>query len=531
MNENVIFSNGYLKIFIKCNEVYIESFKKGFPFEQLNNFFSSHPEIGVTNYNVLRNAITQAPKKAEKFGELKERFVIDISPDQLTATVILNVQKQEIDISNRDQLIKECTINLEKSGIVSGIKMDVLNNEISCGKQYIIAEGIPPVNGTDSIIKMYDLTEPKPNVSKDGKVDFYELKLIKTVNAGDWLGERIDATEGIPGKTVKGLEINPVPGKNYPLEYDKNSVIEFYDSTSKKTILFSRINGAVNYSNGKISVSNYLEINGDVNLSTGNVKFDGFLTIKGTITDGFSVEATKDIEINGDIGVGNIKGITSTGGSIFIKGGVVSKCKSEIVAARHVFTKFVDNAIIHSGESTHVGYYCINSNITAKEVILDSSSGQIIGGNIKAQYRVLAPVIGSEIEKRTVIEVLGFDRDSLVGEVENMLTQINTLKNNQQKLKQTLSSLESLAQPDPFQQKQYMDTSEMLLKLKDEIKDLEEKRKTAIVYLKTRGEGEITVTKKIYPNCMLTLKNRTINITSATLATSYYIQNSQIKQT
>jgi len=78
---------------------------------------------------------------------------------------------------------------------------------------------------------------------------------------------------------------------------------------NKKVVLYSKIDGAVHYDGNKISVSNHLEIDGDVDFKTGNIIFDGYVTIKGTVTDGFYVEATKDIEINSPLGLGNVKGI------------------------------------------------------------------------------------------------------------------------------------------------------------------------------------------------------------------------------
>jgi len=38
-----------------------------------------------------------------------------------------------------------------------------------------------------------------------------------------------------------------------------------------------------------------------------------------------------------------------------------------------------------------VGLYCINSNITAREIIIDSPKGQISGGNIQCETKVLSP--------------------------------------------------------------------------------------------------------------------------------------------
>jgi len=528
VSESVIYADDYLKIFIMPDGVYIESFKKGFPVDQLSGILSSHPEIGVTSINVIKNSINSAPKQPEKFGVLKDRIVIEIFNNDLAAAVTYNLSKEELEPRNREKLIRETLAKLSEAGVVFGINKELFSGEIICGKQYPIAEGIPPIHGTDSIIKMYEMEEAKPTVHEGGKVDFYDLKLINRVKIGDWLGERIEATEGMPGTSVKGESIKPVKGRNFPLNYDKNSVQEIYYSTN--TVLYSRINGAVNYSNGKVSVSNHLEIDGDVDLSTGNIKFDGYLTIKGTVFDGFSVEATKDIEINGDLGLGNVKEIVSTGGSIYIKGGISSKSRALVMAAKNVFIKFVDNADITCGGMAHIGYYCINSMINANNVILDSSNGQIMGGHIKAKVGISAPIIGTEMEKKTVIEVTGFDRKSMVGLLDSTLQKINTLKNEQQKLKQILAYFEEQGQLNPVQRKEYNSTIEKMFNNKEEIKNLEEERKNISNYLKARGDGEISVSKKIYPNCTLILKDIVIDIPTTIMSPTYYIQDGDIKQ-
>lgn len=528
MEPDVIYSDDYLKIYNMPDGIYIETYKKGFPLDQLNNIFSSHPEIGVTSYNTLRNAINSAPSKPQKFAEQKERIAVELSHDDLAAFVTFNLSKEELDISHREVLSKEILDALNEKGVIFGIKSELFTGDLQSGKQYLAAEGVPAVNGTDSIIKMYDLQDLSPEVREDGKVDFYELKLINRVKVDDWLGERIEATEGTAGKSVKGTLLKPIKGKTDPLLYDKNTVKEIF--SSGKTTLLSRINGAVCYTNGIIGVSNHLEIKGDVDLSTGNIKFDGYLTIKGTVMDGFSIEATKDIEISGDLGLGNVKSISSTCGSIFIKGGIASKGRAEIYAARNVYAKFVDNVAIYSGGATHIGYYCKNSLINAKEVILDSSNGKIIGGHIKAEVKVMAPIIGSEIEKKTVIEVMGFNRQEYVEKLEMLLQRVNELRSEQQSLKVLISGFKENSQMDSYKRKQYSDALERIFFIKEEIRNLEEDRKNITAYLKTRGEGEISVSKKIYPNCTLIINSRSVEISSQTPSTTYFLADGIIKQ-
>ena len=526
MNGNVLYEDEYMRIFAQSSDIFIETFKKGFPVEQLNAIFVKHPEIGITSYTTLRNAINLAPRQPQKFAELKEKIVIEISNDELTAAIVYNLPAEELEIKNREKLIKETEAALKAAGVSSGIKRELFFGEIMPGKTYIIAEGSPPIHGKDCVIRMYELEEAKPSISENGKVDFYNLKLINMVKAGDWLGERIDATDGVPGLSVKGVPIKPVKGRNFPLNYDRNSVQEVYEDG--KTVLYSRINGAANYTDGKISVSNHLMIDGDVDLSTGNIKFDGYLTIKGTVVDGFSVEATRDIEINGDFGLGNVRSIISSNGSIFIKGGIASKSMSEIRAAKNIFVKFADNACITCGGTLHIGYYSINSRLSASDIIIDSSNGKIIGGHVKSEMRVIASIIGSEIEKRTIVEVAGFNRSILSETLENVANKIAGLKSEQQKLKQVLANLEG-KELDQFRRKEQNDAFERLFQIREEIRILEEERKNLMGYMKIKGEGEITAAKRIYPNCTLIIKNNIIEITSITPSITYYIQDGEIK--
>lgn len=529
MGSQIIFSNEYINLFHDSNDVFIETFKRGFSPEELFNVLSSHPEINVTSFAAVRTSMNSAPMPPVKIGVLKERIVVEVSEDALKALVFFNLPKDGLDIKNRQNLVSEIVLKLKEKGIEHGLKVEeLLEGELQNGTQYIVAEGTAPINGTDAVINMYKLEDAKPEVHKDGTVDFYELRLINKVEKGAWLGEKIDATLGIPGKSVLGKEIKALDGKNFNLNYDKSTVRE--EVSPGKITLYSRINGAVNYIDGRITVSNHLDINGDVDFKTGNIKFDGYVTIKGTVADGFSVEATRDIEINGTFGIAHVKGITSKHGSIFIKGGIASRNTVEIKAGKNVFTKFADNANITCGDALSVGFYCINSNVNAKEVIVESPNGHIIGGKVTAQIRISVAYIGSESEKHTEVEITGFDRNIFKEDLDNVFHSISELKIEQHKIKTLLSQIDASSNLSPMQRKTYDDAFERMIAIKTEIKDMEDKRKSITNYLKARGDGEIAVSKKIYPNCILIVKNNVIEIHSATSAGSYFFQDGQLKQ-
>jgi uncharacterized protein (DUF342 family) len=512
MDSNILYIDDYIRIFLSGNSVMAETYKKGFSVDQTAAILAKHPEILLTDINALRNSIVSAPSRPVKFGELKKRIQLDISPDGFTAEVTFNMSPAELAAAPRDRLINEVTALLQINGVVFGIDLSFMTGELVPGHPYTVARGIPVIDGQDAVIRMYELADARPEVGAGGKVDFYEMKLINRVKPGDWLGERIEATKGTPGKTVRGEEISPQPGKTMPLVYDKNTVAEI--PSPHKTTLVSKLVGAVYYTNGMISVSNHLEIDGDAGVATGNIKFDGFVTIKGTVNDGFSVEATKDIEINGPYGLGNVKSLVSTGGSIFIKGGVASRERVEIKAAKNVYVKFADNARIICGETAHIGYYCINSEINAKDVIFDSGNGQVIGGYIKSEIHISVPVCGSELERRTTLEVTGFNRQALVRRLDELFHELSIKKNELQKLKSNGNA------------GQY----DRILILKEEIKMLEDERKQVAAYLKTKGDGEISVTRRIYPNCSIILSGMYAEISADASAHTFYLKDGEIKQ-
>lgn len=522
MGSNVIYNDEFIKIFIVDNDVFIETFKKGFQMQKLAPLLAQHPEIGLTNASSLRNAVSFAPASPQKIGEVKTRIRLEVDSSRLTAAVTLNLHEEDLAVSSKDKLIHEVNALLSQNGIVFGVNTSVLMGELMPGKPYTIAQGVPAVDGNDAVVKMYELMEVRPEIRQDGRVDFYELRLINRVKPGDWLGERIEATDGIPGTTVTGETILPVKGKTATLNYDKNSVSEI--SSSGKTMLVSKMNGAVSYTNGKICVSNHLEINGDVGVSTGNIKFDGFLTIKGTINDGFSVEATKDIEINSEFGLGSAKSIISHDGSIYIKGGISSREPVKITGAKDIYTKFTDNAHITSGRTAHIGYYSLNSSIEAKEVVFDATNGQAIGGHIKAEVRVILPIAGSEMERRTIIEVTGFKRQVYVDRLDEVLHLISNKKVEQQKLKMTSGNKNS-----GQDQTSSGNISDRLYLLKDEIKALEEERKSITGYLKAHGDGEICITKHLFKNCGIILRGIAAEVPPGTIAATFYLKDAEIR--
>lgn len=523
-----LFKNNFFRITKVSDDYFIESFQKGFPIQEFNSILTNNPEIRLTSFTVIRDALLNAPRAPAKFGESKERILIEITNNDMNAYVTLCVEESDYTGSNKYALIKEVVSKLQENGIMFGIKSEALLDKLRIRVPFLIAEGIPPVNGEDSIIRIVELKEPKPEIKDDGKANYYELNLINKVNAGDWLGERTDPTEGTSGKTVKGAIIKPLPGKRFPLFYDPATVKEVYKDGI--TTLYSKVTGAVHFNGDKINVSNYLEIAQDVGFNTGNIDFDGFLTVKGAITDNFSVAAKNDIEILGEFGVGSVKEVISRNGNILIKGGIAGRNKAVIRATKDIYTKFISDATVICDGVLHVGYYCLNSNIIAKQLIIESNKGQIIGGNIKVQQKVVSAFIGNQGEKRTHITVTGFDRKMLKEELEQLQLSIQSARSRLAKAKQLFSIFQNTIDNGSKQYMEYEAAKESYFAAKDEVRLLESNIKTLLTYFKVKGEGEIEILKRIYPNTLLEMGSHIKEIWKEILTTCFFLQDGNMRE-
>lgn len=527
MALSLLYQNDYVEILQDSGTYYVKSKMRGFTLNLFNEILKDYPAIKVTNFMALKNTLNNAPRGPEPFGEQRERVSLRIAEDGLKAYMTLYVNKEELYDSNRIELIKEIFNNLNKAGIVFGVDTKLLAGPLKAGVEYVIAEGFPPINGEDAVIKMYQLSDVKPKVIDEDKVNYYEMSLINHVREGDWLGERKDPTPGFPGKNVKGQPIPPIPGRNLPLLYDRVSVREHYENGV--TYLYSRKNGAVYYKGDTIGVYDYLEIKGDVDFSTGNIDFDGYLSVKGTVEDNFSVVASNDLEILGEYGVGAADKILSTDGNIYIKGGIAGKNKAVVRCKKNLYVKYLSDITVECEGSVYVGFYCMNSNVRAKQLIVESPKGRITGGRIDVDIQASAAEIGNKGETRTIIRVRGFDRNALKLELDETLNIINGYKNTLTKIKQHLQIYGSSYGLTPEQTATYEKLKNQYAELKDTIKEMEFKVRSLNEYLKTPGEGAVIAKSRIYPKVRIEIKNQYEEILKSEPMVTYYYKDNDIK--
>lgn len=522
----------YKDRFVEITEVndsfYVESFQSGMTMEFFNEIIKALPMLKITSFLSVSSVLSRAPHPATLFAERKERIAAEVSTDGLKAYIVLNVSLKELEAQNRRALIEEILSVLSNYQIVYGIKSEVLKTLVPYEK-VLIAEGFPAINGEDAQVRQYMMESPKPQVIDNDRVNHYELNLIHHVNEGDWLGDRKDPTPGIPGKTVSGKNIKPIPGKMLPLLYDRISVREEYKNGI--TTLYARRSGAVLYKGDKITVYDYMEIKGDVDFRTGNVDFDGFLTVKGTVEDNFVVTANRDIEIMGDYGVGAAQKIESRDGNIYIKGGIAGKNKATIRCTRNLYVKYLKDVDVDCDGTVYIGFYSMNANIRAKQVIIESTKGRIIGGNIQADIRVEAAEIGNRAETRTIIKVNGFDRGTLKAQLDFIIEKLENAKTQMVKIKQLMQIYSSSPSLTPEQRTVYTRVLDNYAAIKDTIRDLEMERKDYAKYLKTPGEGAVVIRSRVFPKVRIEIKGAADETALEAMGSTWYYSDNELHTT
>lgn len=529
MFNNVIFSNEHVEIILEEDQIYIKVLQKKYELTIFQEIIKNFPRIKITQFIALKAAITNAIEQLVNIGEYKPIVEISISNDHLKAFANINLTPDDFRQANKNELIEFILLACKKEKIIFGVDLNEISTQMRPIEKFTIAKGLLPTSGVDAKVKLFELEDIKPQIFDDGKVNHYELNLINKVAKGVWVGERIEPTLGIPGKTVLGTLIPAIPGKQVKLIYDHKTITEDLSEDLTKTTLTSKKIGAVVYENGILAICNYLEVDGKVSFETGNIDFDGFVEVKQSIEDNFSVRADNDIQVLGKIGIGGIDTIESRDGNIYIRGGIAGKNKAKIICNGDLYTKFASDCTIECNGSVNIGYYAMNTTIIAKEVILESVNSKIIGGHIEATVRVITGEIGNRTEIPTRITVLGFDRAAYKEEYDKINTIIDNIKDQMVYLNQKLS-IYSPNHLDANQKKIFTELVDAYENFNKKLKMLVEKKKKYISYLHSKGDGEIKVNRCIYPNVNLIIKNHVQYISKqVTLPTSYFVTNNELK--
>ena len=364
--------------------------------------------------NITFNSVKELLSKMNAIG-IDEKAIADTIANKNKDAIVAKVEKQRVDLFIEDNdmkalvavsgsgkyksLVKEDVLQeLTKTGVIFGIDEDAIEKAINNpGNKYIVAIGKKPVDGTDAQIKFKkDVTgeRGKPKEIEGGRVDFKDLDLFLGVNENEVIAEKILATAGEDGSTVKGRLLKAIAGRDKRIKVGKNVIVE-------ENIYTAKIAGHLQVTNDKVEVLPVLQLKSDVDLSTGNIIFPGDINIKGSVQAGFLVKAEGKVVIEGSIQGGSVEGSI-----VEVKHGIQGAPDSYVQAQEMLSAKFIENAVVSSAGNIVVTDSILHSKVSAgKRLSMTGSKAIIAGGRISAGVEIDAKNVGTQMAPPTVLEV------------------------------------------------------------------------------------------------------------------------------
>lgn len=374
---------------------------------------------------------------------LNKKCQISISRDNLTAYLAIMFPDNDEKPYTIDEIIEE----LNNQGIVYGINKDMINNMISSriyDETYIIATGVPAVDEEDGRFEFYFNRDVKkvPKLNEDGSVDYLNMTLFERVVKGQKIVEYIPPTEGKDGVNIFGKPIFHKKGRELPAIRGKGFEIE-------NNIYISKLNGKIEYSLGKIEISELYEVKGDADFaSTGNIIFKGDVYIRGNVYGGIKIVAGKSVIIDG-----HVEDVTIIAGKdILLRNGIQGDNKAYLKAGGEINGKFFEQTDIMAVEDIKASSI-MNCNLDCYgSVYVLGKNASIIGGENWVLQHIGATNIGNPALKFTRISLgISLEKADLMEELvnsieesKNIIKRINEeiLKTNDDE--QKLNELKSL---------------------------------------------------------------------------------------
>ncbi len=420
---------------------------------------------------------------------------------------------------------------LKNNGIIFGIKEDIIRQHEEYpefNSHVLVAEGEKAANGSDAKI-IYNFKIDHSNIvlkEKDGKVDFKDLNIVENVVAGQFLAKKIPHEEGKQGQTVTGKMLPAKSGKDVEIDIGKNVRL----SEDGKTAI-SEINGQVLVVSKKINVEPIYTVAGDVNLHTGNILFLGTVIVKGNVDDGFSVKASGNVEVIGNVGKCEI----DAEGDVVVHQGILGKTGGKVRSGGNVIAKFIEHAHIQSVGNVIVSEGIIHSTVDSnKKIICQGRRASIVGGRLRAAEEINAKNFGSVAGSETILEV-GYDpqsKEQLIILEEKNGELMKVIEGVELNIK-TLQNLKKVQRKLPKEKAIYLE--ELLEKRSEYLTEVDEIN-TDIKKIKERltsikKEGKISASDKVFPGVKIFIKDVNLDVRNEFKSVTFVMEHGNITTT
>lgn len=255
--------------------------------------------------------------------ELVEPRVLEVKvlPDYMSAFLTIELEKvvkykvldqeepQENLVIKVAKEVGECSLitfedilkEIFRKQISYGIKYDAIQQFLSEPKNcsFLVAEGELQESSEDENMELFFPTdlERRPTFQADGKADFRELNFVFSVEEGSVLAKKSLAVFGKPGKNIKGEMVLAKDPRVITLKTGSGATI-----SEDGTTVIASVSGCPkvvqNGSTRWFKVVPVITVN-NVDLRTGNIRFLEDIKVLGNVSDGMTVSAGGNLEVNG----------------------------------------------------------------------------------------------------------------------------------------------------------------------------------------------------------------------------------------
>lgn len=265
---------------------------------------------------------------------------------------------------------------------------------------FVIARGIPPIDGNDGTFDYHFNTETSlsPAIDTEGHADYKSVDIFTTVSEGDRLVSLVAPTSGSDGTTVTGRIIPAKPGSPVKLPQGLNTA----EDPGNPEILIAVIEGIVRLSGGLVEICEGYFVEGDVDFSTGNISYNKTVVVNGDVKAGFNVHCGGDLQVNGTMEDSHI----TVGGNVLCRFGFVGQGKGCIDAKGDVNLGFLKNQRVNSFRNITIAKEAINGTLRSRGTIqVHGRPLSIAGGEVIAKNKIIAHTVGNHTGIRTMLQV------------------------------------------------------------------------------------------------------------------------------
>jgi len=509
--------NGYFQIILKDNKTYLRLFpasEGGEPIQlkELQEYLAFN-KIVPENQDWMKAATTCTSQQdvflcnIDGFS-INEYFKLMFTPDKMMAIGRFYPPSTGGTETNVAEIIND----LKHKGVVVEAETSVIDAFIKNRQycyNYVLAKGVPTVEGTNSKIEYFFNTDPntKPALNPDGSVDFFKLETISKCTKGQLLAKLTPAVMGKKGTRVTGETVIPRDVKNEKLRFANN--IELSEDGLS---IFAKVDGHVSLVDDKVFVSDIYEVV-DVGPATGNIDYVGNVLVKGNVQTGYKVKAQGNVEVRGVVEGAEIDAT----GKVTIAKGFNGMGRGVINAGESVVVRFIENATVVAGGNVTCEAIMHSNVTTAGSVDVTGKRGFIVGGSVKAQGSVTAKTLGSEMGGDTTINV-GVD-PKLKNRSQELEGEIKKCKDNMEKITPILATLtKKIKDKTPLTMDQTRYFKQLSAEYTEEkarfIKLNEEYDEVVMEMDNMPTDSSIVILGNIYPGAFLTINEVSKRITT-----------------